>query len=231
MSAGVAVVVGAGGRLGAAVARRLLDAGLDVVGIGRDADAIRTALDAGGRVTAHAGDISRDEVVDVIAAATAGRVVTVAVNAARPAPSGSLADLPAGAIASAVDVKAGGLLRLVRGVDASLRAGSRLVALGGRLGSEPDPRMCAAGIANAAVANLVRQLADAYAPRGVTAHVVAPGAVAGADRLGGTLAGDGRLPTPDDVAWAVETLTHPAAAHLSGTAIVLSGPAGGHPPG
>lgn len=223
MTAEVAVVVGAGGRLGAAIAEVLLARGLEVLGVGRDPDRIREALPSAGEgLRTLCGDVTSDEITPALARATAGRSVVMAVNAARPVASGSLLEVPTGALAAAVDVKAGGLLRLVRGVDSQLAPGARLVGLGGRLGDEPDARMCAAGIANAALANLVRQLAEAYHPRGVTAHVIAPGAVAGAQRLGHAPGADVlELPTPQDIAWAVAALLHPAGAHMSGSAIRL----------
>lgn len=223
MTAEVAVVVGAGGRLGAAIAEVLLARGLEVLGVGRDPDRIRGALPSAGEgLRTLCGDVTSDEITPALARATAGRRVVMAVNAARPVASGSLLEVSTGAIAAAVDVKAGGLLRLVRGVEGQLAPGARLIGLGGRLGDEPDPRMCAAGIANAALANLVRQLAEAYHPREVTAHVIAPGAVAGAERLGHVPAPEVvALPTPADIGWAVAALLHPAAGHTSGSVIRL----------
>ena len=49
--------------------------------------------------------------------------------------------------------------------------------LGGHYGYEPSPAAPLAGMANAALANLVRALADHWGPKGVTVHMVAPGPV------------------------------------------------------
>src|SRR3546814_7331299 len=56
-----------------------------------------------------------------------------------------------------------------------MRRGSRLVAVGGHYGFEPTAYAATAGVANAALANLVRQMSWAYGELGVTSHLVAPG--------------------------------------------------------
>src|SRR3546814_10177084 len=55
-----------------------------------------------------------------------------------------------------------------------MRRGSRLVAVGGHYGFEPTAYAATAGVANAALANLVRQMSWAYGELGVTSHLVAP---------------------------------------------------------
>ena len=122
-----------------------------------------------------------------------------------------------------------------------MRRGSRIVALGGHFGSEPSPDACAAGVTNAALANLVRQLATAYGPRGITAHLVAPGpvdtprmrglAAAAAERRGVDVdevlaerAAEsplGRFVAPAEVAWTVATLLAPEADALHGATLAL----------
>lgn len=227
---GIAVVVGASGALGSAIAGRLRAAGLAVVGVARSASPPDCAA-----------DIGSDDAVAAIAAAVDGRAVRMVVQAAGLPAAGPLATIEPDALGRAVALKCGGLLRLVRAVDGQLSAGSRIVALGGHFGSEPAPYACAAGVTNAALANLVRQLADAYGPRGITAHLVAPGP-ADTPRLRGLAATAavergvpveevlaeraaesplGRLVTPDEVAWAVATLLAPEADALLGSTLGL----------
>jgi NAD(P)-dependent dehydrogenase (short-subunit alcohol dehydrogenase family) len=230
VSGEVAVVVGATGALGGAVAARLRDAGLTVVGVAR----------AGAECTA---DIGSDGAVAAIAdAVTAvGRPVRMVVQAAGLPPTGPLETIEPDALGRAVALKVGGLLRLVRAVDPALVRGSRIVALGGHFGSEPAPYACAAGVTNAALANLVRQLAIAYGSRGITAHLVAPGpadtprlralcAQAAAERgipvqdvLAERAAESplGRLVSPAEVAWAVALLLAPEADALHGSTLAL----------
>ncbi|MGI5132615.1 SDR family oxidoreductase [Pseudonocardia sp. CA-107938] len=225
---GLAVVVGVSGALGSAIATRLRSAGLDVVGVARGAEDCRA-------------DIGSDDAIAAIAAAVDGRPVRMVVQAAGLPAAGPLATVEPDALGRAVALKCGGLLRLVRAVDGQLSRGSRIVALGGHFGSEPAPYACAAGVTNAALANLVRQLADAYGPRGVTAHLVAPGP-ADTPRLRGLAEAAavergiaveevlaeraaesplGRLVTPEEVAWAVVALLAPEADALLGSTLAL----------
>jgi NAD(P)-dependent dehydrogenase (short-subunit alcohol dehydrogenase family) len=188
-----------------------------------------------------AADIGSDEAVAAIAAAVGDRPVRMVVQAAGLPAAGPLATIEPDALGRAVALKCGGLLRLVRAVDAHLQPGARVVALGGHYGIEPAPYACAAGVTNAALANLVRQLATAYGPRGVTAHLVAPGPAdtprlralsrqaaetrgVPVDTVLAERAAEsplGRLVTPAEVAWAVATLLAPEAAALDGSALSL----------
>jgi NAD(P)-dependent dehydrogenase (short-subunit alcohol dehydrogenase family) len=232
---GTAVVVGASGALGSAITRRLLGDGLRVVAVAR------TAPPDGDGVTGCAADIGVDGAAVAAAVRRVGGPVRMVVQAAGLPASGALDAIDPDALGRAVALKCGGLLRLVRAVDAELVAGSRIVALGGHFGSEPAPYACAAGVTNAALANLVRQLAIAYGPRGVTVHLVAPGpadtprlralaeraaaarGIGVADVLAERAAESplGRLVTPAEVAWAVATLLAPEAAALHGSLLAL----------
>jgi len=145
------------------------------------------------------------------------------------------------AVSAAIDLKVNGMLRLVRAVDSHLERGSRLIAVTGNLGYDPIPEAVTAGVANAALANLVRQLSRAYAPRGVTCHAIAPGPV-DTDRLRALVADmarvrhldeevmlarlqsaapTGELAMPEQVAWAVSLLLDPEATALAGSTLLL----------
>jgi NAD(P)-dependent dehydrogenase (short-subunit alcohol dehydrogenase family) len=245
----VAVVVGGSGALGGAIAERLVAEGLTVVAVTRGATRPQLGGDRepgpGREEIGHAeqclADIGLDEAVGLIAAAVGDRPVRMVVQAAGLPAAGPLATIEPDALGRAVALKCGGLLRLVRAVEANLQPGSRIVALGGHYGIEPAPYACAAGVTNAALANLVRQFAIAYGPRGVTAHLVAPGPAdtprlralsqqAAANRgvpvdevLAERAAESplGRLVTPSEVAWAVATLLAPEAGALDGSALSL----------
>lgn len=233
MSEGIGVVVGASGALGGAIARRLAREGLTVVAVAR----------TGGDGVCVA-DIGSDSAVDAIAAGVAAAgdgPVRMVVQAAGLPAAGPVETIDPDALGHAVALKAGGLLRLIRAVDGRLERGSRIVALGGHYGIEPAPYACAAGVTNAALANLVRQLAIAYGPRGITTHLVAPGP-ADTPRLRGlseTAAATrgvpveqvlaeraaesplGRLVTPEEVAWSVAMLLAPEADALLGSTLSL----------
>ncbi|HEY2192030.1 MAG TPA: SDR family oxidoreductase [Actinomycetospora sp.] len=235
--AAAAVVVGASGALGSAIAARLAGAGLVVVGVARKPPEPATGL------VGCAADIGDDDAVNAIrdAVDAVGRPVRMVVQAAGLPAAGPLPTIDPAALGAAVALKVGGMLRLVRAVAHRLGPGSRLVALGGHYGTEPSPHTCAAGVTNAALANLVRQLADHHGPDGVTAHLVAPGPAdtdrlrrlsqARADERGvdvGEILAErraesplGALVTPEQVAWAVATLLDPEADALTGSTLAL----------
>jgi NAD(P)-dependent dehydrogenase (short-subunit alcohol dehydrogenase family) len=155
--------------------------------------------------------------------------------------AGGILNAPTEAGVDAVNIKVGGMLRLVRAVDPWLGKSSRLVAIGGHYGFEPTAYAAAAGIANAALANLMRQLSLVYGERGITAHLIAPGP-ADTDRLRRVAADRATqrgtsveqvmaemvtessihaMTTPAQVAWAVALLLDPEADAMTGSALML----------
>ncbi|HTK61915.1 MAG TPA: SDR family oxidoreductase [Pseudonocardia sp.] len=240
--AGVAVVVGATGAVGGAIARRLRTEDLTVVAVARDADALAKLVADDPGVIACPADIGTDAAQTAIADAVRdlGPVRMVVQATGLPA-TGPLATVDPDALGTVVALKLGGLLRLVRAVDGQLEPGSRIVAIGGHFGSEPSPQTCGAGVTNAALANIVRQLADVYGPRGVTVHLVAPGPL-DTERLRNICAATAesrgvspetvleeyrahspmhRLTTTDEVAWQVIQLLAPEAASLHGATLAM----------
>jgi NAD(P)-dependent dehydrogenase (short-subunit alcohol dehydrogenase family) len=239
---GQAVVVGATGEIGAAIVARLRRATVPVVAVARDRERLVQLSAADDGITPCPADIGDDSAGDAIAAAVSGQVRMVVQAAAEPA-SPPLATIDPDTLGRSVSLKLGGLLRLIRAVEDRFVIGSRIVAIGGHFGSEPTPQTCAAGVTNAALANLVRQLADAYGPRGVTVHLVAP-SVLETDRLRRfadvaarargvsieTVLDEyrrqsplGRLATVDEVGWAVAQLLAPEADALHGATLALDG--------
>lgn len=237
----LAVVAGATGTIGSAVVRRLRARGLDVLAIARSADAL-AALDG---VRTCVADIASDDAIDAIRAAV-DAPVRIAVCCVGLPVRGSADTIEPALLGVGVDVKAGGLLRLVRGVRDLLVPGSRIVTFAGSLGLEPRATEAGPGAVNAAVFNLMRQLSLLYGPRGITTHTIAPGpadtprlrsiAAAVSEESGRPFdevwaeyaAGNslGRLPTADEIAWGVELLLAPEADLLHGSVLYLD--AGGH---
>lgn len=237
---GAAVVLGAGGTLGSAIAARLSRRGLAIVGVGRRArppDALCAAVP--GLVWCSA-DLTAADSGAVVAGAVPGSVVAI-VQATGLSGGGTLETIDAAAMGRAIDSKLGGWLRVLRALDDRFVEGTRLIALGGHYGAEPSPHAPLAGVTNAALANLVRQIAIAYGPRGITVHLVAPGPVE-SDRMDGIARAAaeregidpevvldryraasplGRLTTADEVAWAVDRLLDPEAAALHGSTLWL----------
>jgi NADP-dependent 3-hydroxy acid dehydrogenase YdfG len=246
MSGGVeqAVVVGAGGAIGAYIVDALVDAGLRVIGVGRDAERMAPlAKRHGERFAACLADIASDDAIAAIRDAVdgPGGAVAMVVHAAGGPVAGGVKAAATAAVVEACNVKVAGFMRLVRAVEPRLRRGSRLVAIGGHYGFEPSPYAATAGVANAGLANVVRQMNWAYGGDGITSHLVAPGP-ADTERLhqvmihraaaaGSTAEAEldalrsesaiGGLTTPGQVAWAVRMLLAPEADALAGSSLML----------
>ena len=235
-----AVVVGASGAIGRHIVERFRSLGLGVVAVGRKVEALEEVSDGRPEIVVCSADIRTDEGESLIRRAIPG-TVRIAVNSAAAPMGGPILDSSPEAIREATDVKVNGTLRLVRAVRERLTVDSRIVAIGGNLGYDPIPEASTAGVANAALANAVRQLSRALGPQGVTCHVVAPGPV-WTERLQSMLADAsasrgvtedeilkefqdrspiGHLVTIDEVVWAVELLLAPEARTLAGGTLLL----------
>lgn len=241
--AGSAVIVGAGGTLGGAVAREVLRRGLPVIAVGRDADKLDAlAAEHPGAVVPCVADVADDSSVAAIQAKLDGPVALAFMGAGLPV-RGSADTIEPGAIGTAMNVKLGGLLRLLRATGPHLGAGSRIIALTGYLGAEPNGDELAPGVVNAALQNLMRQLSYRYGARGVAVHTLSPGPVDSARlrRLAAVRAEEngktvdevlddyraesalGVLIEPEQVAWAAGLLLDPQAAALHGATLALDG--------
>jgi NAD(P)-dependent dehydrogenase (short-subunit alcohol dehydrogenase family) len=239
----VAVVVGATGAMGTVICQRLAARGLAVVAVARTADKLAWLVNGTPGVQACEADIASDNAIAAIREAVRrlDAPVRMVIQGAGVATAGGVLSAPTAAVVDAVNIKVGGLLRLVRAVDAQLMPGSRLVAIGGHYGFEPSAYAATAGVANAALANLVRQLSWAYGERGVTAHLVAPGpadterlrrvatdrgareglsAEAVLDQMRAESA-IGAFTTPEQIAWAMEMLLAPEADALAGGTLFM----------
>lgn len=236
----IAVVVGATGAMGQVIVRRLAATGLKVVAVARSAASLSSLVAETRGVVACACDIGNDAAIDAIGAAAAGPVRMV-VHGPGVATAGGVLNAPTAAVVDAVNIKVGGMMRLVRAVDDRFRRGSRLVAIGGHYGFEPTAYAAAAGVCNAALANLMRQYSWAYGARGVTAHLIAPGpadterlrrvAAARAERDGISTervldemrkeSSIGAFTSLEQIAWAVETLLAPEADALAGGTLFM----------
>jgi NAD(P)-dependent dehydrogenase (short-subunit alcohol dehydrogenase family) len=240
MSQELAVVVGATGAFGNAIVDRLTAAGLGVVAVARTTASLEALQSRHPGLVACVADIASDDAIEAIRKAVTGPVRMV-VHGPGVAVVGGILTAPTSSMVDAVNIKVGGMLRLARAVDARLQRGSRLVAIGGHYGFEPTAYAAAAGVANSALVNVMRQLSLAYGERGVTAHLIAPGP-ADTERLH-RVAGDRAklrgitveavldemksessikaFTTPAQVAWAVSMLLDPEADAMTGSTLML----------
>jgi NAD(P)-dependent dehydrogenase (short-subunit alcohol dehydrogenase family) len=242
-------VVGATGSIGAAVVRRLTGRGVPVLAVARSKTDLDSLAAGAELVTVCPADIGNNEATATIGAAlssSSAGPVRMAVFAAGLPVRGSADTIDPDALAVGANIKLGGLLRLLHAVRDRLVPGSRFVTFAGSLGMEPRAHEAGPGAINAGVFNLMRQISLLYGPRGVTTHTLSPGP---ADtprlrRIVATVAAErgaseedvwqeyvaqnslGRLPTANELAWAVEMLLDPEADVLHGSVLYLD--AGGH---
>ena len=241
-----AVVVGATGAIGSAVVRRLTWRGLGVVAVARNAARLAELAAGGGQVVCCQADIGSNDSIEAIASCLTGPV-RMAVFAAAPAANGVAQPGRDGSLAAESDLRLGGLLRLLHAVRDRLGPGSRLVTFADQPTGAPGARHAvhqageSPGGANGEVLDLMRQLGVLYGPRGITTHTLCPG-LADTPRLRGIAAAAaaergvaadevwqeyqaqttlGRLPTADEIAWAVEVLLDPEADLMHGSVLYL----------
>ncbi|MCI4679982.1 SDR family oxidoreductase [Rhodoblastus acidophilus] len=236
----LAVVTGASGGFGKVIVASLAARGLTVIAIGRRLEELEMVAHDIANVRPCAADIGLDSSIATIAAALDGPVRAI-VHAPGLPFAGGVLDAAPGALAEAVNIKAGGFLRLARAADARLAGGARLIGIGGHYGLEPTAYATSASVGNAALIALSRQLSLAYGPRRVTSHVIAPGpadterlrkvAAPRAEKAGRTVddvladmqaeSSLGAFTTPEQVAWAVTMLLDPEADAMTGSTLML----------
>ena len=236
-----AIIVGASGALGSVIVADLVAAGLEVLGVARSAASLESLVEQhGAKFRPVVADIASDSAIETIAAAIDAPVAMV-VHAPGVPVAGGIRQAPTAALTEACNIKVGGFVRLVRAAEPHLQRGSRLVAVGGHYGFEPTAYAATAGVANAALANVVRQMSWAYGEVGVTAHLVAPGP-ADTERLRGIAraraekegvsfdtmmdrmrsdSAIGAFTDPASVGWAIALLLDPRADAMAGSALML----------
>lgn len=236
----IAVVVGATGAFGAVMVDRLVAGGLKVIAVARSAASLQTLRVQQPSIGICAADIADDSAITAIAEVL-DRPVRAVVHGPGVGVAGGILSAATATMVDAVNIKVGGLLRLCRAADTHFVASSRIIAIGGHYGLEPTAYAASAGVANAALINVVRQLSLAYGERGVTAHLIAPGP-ADTERLRRVVAsraeqrGVGveqvlaemlaessihQFTRPEQVAWAVATLLDPMADAMTGSTFML----------
>ena len=234
------IIVGATGAFGHAIARRLICEGFSVLAVARSAVALSELAESLPGLYPCAADVTSDSAIEAIRNELTGPVRAV-VHGPGVGVAGGIVNADINVLMEAVNIKVGGLLRVVRAAEARMARGSRIIAIGGHYGLEPTAYAASAGIANAALFNVVRQLSLGYGPQGITAHTIAPGpaeterlravATARAERDGISMeevldhmrseSSIGAFTTPEQVAWGVSMLLAEEANAMTGSTLML----------
>lgn len=232
-----ALIIGANGGIGNAIALALGRAGAVLVLAARDADRLArlcTELEAAG-VTAHAiaTDITDDEAVRALVEHAAGRGMDIAVNNAgathRPQ---RLGELPLADADRVLQVTLRGTLIAMRHELAALPDGGSIVNVVSTAGLAAAPGMAAYVAAKHGVVGPTRTAALDYADRGIRVNAVAPGSIdsggipAQPDQVKqqiGSSAPLARLGRPEEVAEAIAWLVSPSASYATGTVLTVDG--------
>lgn len=242
-----AIVVGANGAIGGAVATALAAAGCDVglidrVASGKTAEAV-TAL--GRRAVDRPADIAMvadaKSAIDELAAALGG--VDILVNAAGITSFGSAAELPEAEWDRVIDINLKAVFFCSQAAIPHLRqrGAGRIVSIGSVLGKnggnarpwvDPQEQAGAAnvayGVSKAGIHLMTSYLARELASSKITVNAVAPGPIATAmtvnfpDRLK-ALIPLGRMGAPQDVAAVVRFLASDEAGFITGEVVDVNG--------
>ena len=237
-----AVVTGGSRGIGAACSQLLAECGADVcVGYrsrSAEADAMVRQLTAQGvRAVAHSADLGAPGGADSLIAAAVATFggVDIVIHSAGIWP---VEDVP---VHEMSDERWHRTMR--ENVDAMFfvsRAAARVLGDGGRIvhisstaGQRGEAYHADYGASKGAMISFVKSQAIELAKRGVTVNCVAPGWVdtemcadvfanGGRERIAGTIP-NGRVATPQDVAWAAVALCAPGARHLVGEVVNVNG--------
>ena len=239
----VAVVTGAGGGIGSAIAKRLANEGCHVVVTDMNGDAISTIMaeieTAAGEAVGIVADISngqscRELVAKVID--TKGQVDVLCNNAGINRRGNILAVTEEDwRLSFAVNIDS--MFHLCRAVIPHMieAGGGAIVNTASQWGLYPAPNHIAYNVTKAAVASFTQNLARDYAPNKIRVNAVCPGEIhtsmleAGVKRSGRTIADldklvpFGRIGKPEEVAALVAFLASSEAEFMCGSLVEITG--------
>jgi len=232
-----ALVTGASGGIGAAVARALHAAGAEVALSGTREDPLRAlAAELGSRAHVVPANLADPAAVEQLGkdAQTALGGLDILVNNAGITRDQLLMRMSDTDWQAVLDVNLTAAMRLCRAAMRPMmkaRCG-RIVNITSVVGATGNPGQTNYAAAKAGLVGFSKSLAAEVASRGITVNAVAPGFIATpmTDRLSddqkAALTGRipaGRLGTPDDVAAAVVYLASPGAGYVTGATLHVNG--------
>jgi 3-oxoacyl-[acyl-carrier protein] reductase len=236
----VAIVTGASGGIGGAVAERLARDGFTVVvnyaGKAQPAEELVRQIEAaGGKAVAHQADIADPEAVRKMfeAAQTAFGGVDVLINNAGIMKLATIADSDDALFDSQIAVNLKGTFNTLREAARRLRDGGRIVNVSSSVVGLLQPTYGVYAATKAAVEAMTSVLTKELRGRNITVNAVAPGPTATklfldgkpqevVDRLA-KLAPLERLGQPEDIAAAIAFLVGPDGAWINGQTLRANG--------
>ncbi|MCC6304198.1 MAG: 3-oxoacyl-[acyl-carrier-protein] reductase [Rhodobacteraceae bacterium] len=232
-----ALVTGASGGIGAAVARTLHGAGAAVALSGTRLGPLQALADElGSRAAVLACDLADAAALEALprrAAAALGGV-DILVNNAGITRDTLILRMSDADWQAVIEVNLTAAFRLCRGVLRGMMKArwGRIVTVGSVVGVTGNPGQANYAAAKAGLAGLSKSLAAEVASRGITVNLVAPGFVATAmtDRLSEDQKGRilaqvpaGRMGSPEEIAAAVLYLASPEAGYVTGATLHVNG--------
>jgi NAD(P)-dependent dehydrogenase (short-subunit alcohol dehydrogenase family) len=235
----VAVVTGASGVLGGAIARGLAAAGAQVALLARRRDRLEALAAELGGIALAADVLDRGRLEEA-----RGRLdrVDLLVNAAggnQAAATGAFFELPPAAFDEVLQLNFTGTVLPCQVFGAAMEEGGAIVNVSSLAAHRALTRVAGYGAAKAAVENLTRWLAVELAPRGVRVNAIAPGFFVGEQNRALLLDESGRLTErgerivsltpagrfgePHEVAGTVVWLCSAAAAFVTGVVVPVDG--------
>ena len=232
-----ALVTGASGGIGAAIARALHAQGATVVLSGtREAALATLAAELGERAHVAPADLRDPAAADALIAAAeaAAGPLHILVNNAGLTRDGLAMRMKDEDWAEVLDVDLAAPFRLIRAALRGMlrRRAGRIIGIASIVGATGNPGQANYAAAKAGLVGMSKSLAQEVASRGITVNVVAPGFVATAmtDALGEAQRARllesiplGRMGQPEDVAGAVVYLASDAAAWVTGATLHVNG--------
>jgi 3-oxoacyl-[acyl-carrier protein] reductase len=236
LSGQVALVTGASGGIGGAVARALHGRGAHVVLAGRRRDALDALAAAlGGRTTVAVAEIAEPAAAEqLVAAAEAVGSLDILINNAGITRDGLAVRMRDADWQVVIETNLSAAFRLCRGALKGMmrRRHGRIVNISSIVGATGNPGQANYAAAKSGLVGMGKALAAEVASRGITVNCVAPGFIVTAmtDSLDArqreTLVARipaGRLGTPEDVAAACVFLASREAAWITGQTLHVNG--------
>lgn len=239
----VAIVTGAGGGIGSAIAARLASEGATVVVSDVNLEAAKIVVEginaSGGKAVAIAADISSGEACRGLVDTVVGQLgrIDVLVNNAGINRRGNLLALSEDDWHTSFAINLDSMFHLCRAVLPIMieNGAGAIVNTASQWGLYPAPGHIAYNVTKAAVASFTQNLARDYAPQNVRVNAVCPGEIhtpmleAGVLRSGRTIADldkmvpFGRIGKPEEVAALVVFLASDEAAFMCGSLVEITG--------